>query len=173
MPTTTTHGLTKPGSRSEPADGFGAIGALADSADLQFGKIMDAWTSYTPTWAGTSNPAIGNGTLSGKYLLAGKLVMFRVVITMGSTTTYGTGEWTLTLPYSATTAVNGPAFNGVARDVSASASYLVIGELSGASTLRMRITGGASGVLTSLTATAPFTWANTDTLLVSGVYEAA
>ena len=62
-----------------------------------------AWIPYTPTWAVVSGtaPSIGNGTLSGRYQQVGKTVHFVVQITMGSTTTYGSGQWTLSLPVQA------------------------------------------------------------------------
>src|ERR1044071_1955961 len=54
--------------------------------------LSDPWDSYTPTWTNsTTNPTIGNGTLSGAYIQVGKFVVFRVSIGMGSTTTFGTG----------------------------------------------------------------------------------
>lgn len=136
-------------------------------------EIANAWTAFTPTWTGTTDPAIGNGTIDAAYRLIGKAADFRIRITMGSTTTYGTGEWLLSLPTPATTSTNGPLFMGVARDVSATASYLIVGELSGSSNLRMRVTGGAGGILASMTSAAPFAWASTDVLHLSGSYEAA
>ena len=59
-----------------------------------------AWTSYTPTWtATTSNPAIGNGTLTGRYLLMGKTVYVRIYLQYGSTSTAGSGNWKWALPF--------------------------------------------------------------------------
>src|SRR5579864_7885838 len=60
---------------------------------------MGAWASYTPSWTGSStNPSLGNGSLTGRYTQIGKVVLFSVVLTAGSTTTYGSGFWTFTLP---------------------------------------------------------------------------
>jgi hypothetical protein len=57
------------------------------------------FTSYTPVWAGTTtNPTIGNGTLAGDYTIVGNTYFFRIVLTIGSTTTPATGIWTFTTP---------------------------------------------------------------------------
>lgn len=58
-----------------------------------------AWTSFTPTWTGSSsNPAIGNGSIEGKYRLVGKTLDVEIKLTAGSTTTFGSGTWRFTLP---------------------------------------------------------------------------
>ncbi|MFD8404673.1 hypothetical protein ACFV1G_08315 [Streptomyces anulatus] len=68
----------------------------------QFGSMFDAWTPYTPTWSGaTTNPAIGNGVLLGRYMKWGRTCQVRIDISMGSTTTYGSGGWSLSLPAAA------------------------------------------------------------------------
>jgi hypothetical protein len=62
------------------------------------------WTAYTPTWTSSGTaPAIGNGTLQGAYLRVGKLVYVHIYWKAGSTTTYGTGLYFLSLPISAYT----------------------------------------------------------------------
>lgn len=55
--------------------------------------------NYTPTWssAGTQ-PALGNGTLTGRYVQIGKLVVAELLLVAGSTTTFGTGIYTFSLP---------------------------------------------------------------------------
>lgn len=63
---------------------------------LELNGTASAWTAFTPTWtAATTNPVIGNGTLSGRFKQVGKIVFFRVKILAGSTTTYGTGVYTV------------------------------------------------------------------------------
>src|SRR5262245_26789338 len=58
--------------------------------------------SFTPTWGntGTAN-SLGKGSISGSYITAGKLVIFRILLTWGSTTSSGSGNWTFTLPATA------------------------------------------------------------------------
>lgn len=58
------------------------------------------WFTYTPTWTNTSsNPAIGNGTLTGRFAVLGAVCHAQFTIACGSTTTYGSGTgYTVTAP---------------------------------------------------------------------------
>lgn len=61
--------------------------------------LTDAMSSYPVAWTSTgSAPAIGNGYLYGEYARAGKLAYGRISLTLGSTTTIGTGEYRWNLP---------------------------------------------------------------------------
>lgn len=72
-----------------------AAGRCATGADT-------AWTSYTPTWTGgSSNPALGNGTLVGRYVRIGRMITAIITLTSGSTTTYGSGTLSFALPFTA------------------------------------------------------------------------
>jgi hypothetical protein len=67
---------------------------------------IEGWTldTYTPTWTGSgSNPSLGNGTVSGKYMEIGDVVFGAFHYTMGSTTTYGSGNYSIALPVTAST----------------------------------------------------------------------
>jgi hypothetical protein len=67
---------------------------------------IEGWTldTYTPTWTGSgSNPSLGNGTVSGKYMELGDFVVGAFHYTMGSTTTYGSGNYSIALPVTAST----------------------------------------------------------------------
>jgi hypothetical protein len=64
--------------------------------------IGDPWIAYTPVWAATGTAiSLGNGTVTGLYMQAGKLVWGTFFITSGTTTTYGTGNYSITLPVTA------------------------------------------------------------------------
>ena len=66
--------------------------------------LQAPWVDYAAAWtASSSNPAIGNGTIDASYHRIGKTVDFLVKITMGSTTTYGSGGWRISLPFTAVT----------------------------------------------------------------------
>lgn len=83
--------------------------------------IGDAWTDYVPAWTGTiTNPVIGNGTIVGAYLEVGKLVFYSIVITIGSTTTVGSGTYILSLPV--VTAMPGNTCMGAAHFFDSSAA---------------------------------------------------
>jgi len=61
--------------------------------------VQEGWVAYTPTWiASTTNPAIGNGTITGAYRRIGKTIDARVKILAGSTTTWGSGHYKISLP---------------------------------------------------------------------------
>ncbi len=131
--------------------------------------IGDPWTSYTPTWtAATTNPTLGNGTLTGAYLSAGKLTVFRVRLTIGSTTTIGSGSYAFALPATANTIGNEPVGNGFIRDNSAATFRMRHAYMNTTGTVRLSDEGGAH-----VSDTVPWTWASADTLNLWGMYEAA
>lgn len=128
-----------------------------------------AWQSWTPTW---TNFTVGSATVTGRYTSIGKLVALTLnVILSGST--MGTGP-TFSLPVTAQASTafiightryldTGTAnFSGFAALASTTTAILVaIG------------TGGATASDASVTSTVPHTWANTDVIRVTGIYEAA
>ena len=55
---------------------------------------------YAPVFTSSGTAfAIGNGTITGKYWLVGNRVRVQGAITMGSTTTFGTGSYNFSLPF--------------------------------------------------------------------------
>lgn len=151
--------------------------ALADAIDLDvvalINEVEGPWNSYTPSWVASVNPAIGDGTRVGRYRNAGKTVHINIQLTMGSTTTFGTGTWLIGLPsIGAAQGVSpGYAFSAHAIDnpSSPTARYTLGCELDNTSRLRLFVSGGS----TMVGPTAPMTWANTDILRISGSYELA
>ncbi|MFE9098483.1 hypothetical protein [Streptomyces sp. NPDC007264] len=74
----------------------------------QWNTVLGAWTAYTPAWtAVTTNPVLGNGTLVGQYMKIGRTCHLIITLTTGSTTTYGTGFWRLSLPFQAASGTPG------------------------------------------------------------------
>jgi hypothetical protein len=136
-----------------------------------FRAIGDPWGAYTPVWTGlTTNPTIGNGSLTGAYMQAGQLVHFRLAITMGSTTTYGSGQWRLTLP------VAPEAFRYTFYgDAVVGGAFPIRGIWESASGVVSLATPGttAGGADRTVNATSPGTWATGHTLFIGGTYEAA
>lgn len=139
--------------------------------------LGDPWTSYTSSWtAVTTNPVIGNGTIEAAHMTAGKLVAFRIKVTMGSTTTYGSGGYRLSLPAGAATGMEFSTLACSAFDTSASANFPCAAQfLSGSPTLLgMRAFPGTAGnAYSQMAAATPFTFATGDVIAVTGVYEAA
>lgn len=153
----------------------GNVARLNDLRDMAK-AASEAWTTYGSGASWTSSgvaPAIGNGTWSGRYCQVNKLVDFSVKITMGTTTTYGTGTYRVALPVSMSTSnpgrflvvvtdnSGGTTFHGVTYTVSGTVAPIAIDN------------GTAGGAVAAVTATVPFTFANLDTIEVVGRYEAA
>jgi hypothetical protein len=84
----------------------------------QFNSMFSAWTSYTPTWTASTNPAIGNGTIVGRYMKIGRNVLGHVNITAGATTTFGSGAYNWSLPVPAANA--GASFVGICQILTSS-----------------------------------------------------
>lgn len=101
MPTTP-RGLVYPDSAAHTRL-WDHIHDLATSIETAMDALVPpgAWQTYTPVWTGsTTNPAIGNGTLSGRYrLLGAKHLDVRINIIFGTTTTYGSGSYAVSLPF--------------------------------------------------------------------------
>lgn len=136
------------------------------------------WTDYSGsfTWGATGTaPAIGNGTVTARYRRSGKLVYYSFRILMGSTTTYGTGTYTFSVPVSI---VGSRLYIGSAylRDTSAAANGHVPGIViaDGANPTFVVMTSSAgAGTGTVVGVTTPFTWANTDHMTGTVIYESA
>lgn len=153
---------------------------LANAVDTELARIdgavagvEDGWVTYTPVWgSGGTAPAIGNGTLTGAYHKVGKLCHVRVFWQAGSGTTFGTGTYTFSLPFTAaspsglTTAVW--VGSALLRDQGGTpARYVGVSSVdAGASVAGVLAEGG--GLMTNLI---PFTWANTDYMSFSVAYQ--
>ena len=135
-------------------------------------RAFGAWNSFTTTWsaAGTA-PVIGNGTIVSSYSQIGKTVNFRILLTAGSTTTFGTSLYYFTVPVTAAAAAAGsftPIGNAMASDTSASSWYEATTILANTGQVVVRYqTTSLFGQLT------PFTFANTDIIAINGTYQAA
>jgi len=145
-----------------------------------------AWSTYTSSWTGTStNPAIGSGSIAAAYLQVGKLVLFRVQVTFGSTTTFGTGGMQLTLPVTPAATVQQVANVGVMdRTVGSTggARHQIMGRINPSSTtMPLYYISSTTGTaqIANVTNTAPVTLTNSsaantgDYITITGSYEAA
>jgi hypothetical protein len=153
---------------------------IAD-ANVTAAKIKaDAWTSYTPTWTALStNPTLGNGTITGKYIQLGKTVLFRVHITFGSTTTAGSGNWSLTLPTNHNHPDYSPIGDMVAGDTggpdfTVGTAMTTVSALGGGVNKFVCYYQTSGGVNANPIASGnPFAWGTNDIFSVTGTYEAA
>jgi hypothetical protein len=147
---------------------------VTGSLNLNGSDISSAWIPYTPTWtAASTNPVIGNGTITGQYKVIGKICFVRGNIAMGSTTTFGSGEWYVSMPFTASHADailmtanlldNGTAwYNATINGARAGFNYKTA--------IQYQAVGGTAN---DINATQPFTWANSDRFLWNGSFEIA
>jgi hypothetical protein len=136
-----------------------------------------AWTAFTPAWtAPTTNPTIGNGTLQGYYHKIGRTVHVRVNLTLGSTTTTGSGNWSFGLPFTASANMVTQTMIGHAY-IEDSGSFAYGGDVWYLSTTTVSVlarpvaAGYAS--LAVIASTVPMTWGTADFTRFSYTYEAA
>ena len=133
------------------------------------------WQSYTVSWtAESTNPAIGNGTLVGRYTQICKTCILVIGLTMGLTTTYGSGNWSFSLPKTAKN-TSGINFLGVAhlRKVG-TANYERTVQISPSlsTTVINMFTDPTPGSNSqSISATVTFTWGDGDSLGIEITYE--
>ena len=155
-------------------DQLNALSTHAHSGAAGDGSAF-AGSTWTSTWSASGTaPSIGNGSLAGSYQQIGKLVIATFRFAPGTTTTFGTGQYSWSLPVTAQSANVTAAYANVFD-----ASFGTFG-------------GGCH--LTSTTAfsvwfdnapaypgapsyvcgqTSPMTWVNGDYLEATLVYEAA
>jgi len=133
--------------------------------------IGATWESWTPVWTGsTTNPAIGNGTITGTYARINKTVIGSMAIVVGSTTSFGTGTYRISLPFGTMVSTNGAV--GYATLFDASAGYVAYTGLATQATsslFEFRIGNGAG----QFAPTVPITLANSDQFRFAFIYEAA
>jgi len=172
MATTTNNGWVTPDNTAYVKDGASAIRSLGQSIDTSVGTGLLAWTSWTPT---TTNITIGNGTTVARYAKLGKIVHFHWRFTLGSTSAVGSSP-TFTLPVAklaTQTNINESVFytrTGVDYPQKG-----IVYTSAGSDVLNLAALGTSIAYTNSalLTATIPFTWANTHVIEINGTYEAA
>lgn len=129
-----------------------------------------AFQTFVPSWmASVTNPTLGNGTLTGRFVQIGKLTVATIILTAGSTTTFGSGTYSFGLPAALHSSYVNFTPVGVAL-LHDSPTAVHLGTPSFASTTSVEIRVGTSG---SWTAVNPFTFGNGDQSQVSLFYEAA
>lgn len=141
------------------------VGQVLTAAEL---NAAGAWTAFTPSW---TNLTVGNATQAFKYSTFNKIMFIRGTLTFGTTTTMGTAP-TFTIPTSATATQT--AFGIAQYTDTGTAVYVGICRASGTViALNGLDSAGTYLARTSVTATAPHTWANTDVIDLSIVLEIA
>lgn len=149
---------------------------LADQLEL----MVPGWSGYTAAWtAATTNPSMGNAVATVQQQQIGlDTMLWYVEITMGTTTTYGSGQWRMSLPKPG---IQSPAtgriwfpVHGFAFDLSANDSWPMRGHVAntggGAYVVLQCPATSAGGSDRPVSSSVPFTWANGDVLTLWGIY---
>ena len=136
--------------------------AFAAGDVLTVDRLNGPLTSFTPTWSSSGTAvSLGNGTNVGYYSQVGRWVKFSIVLTMGSTTTFGTGYYSWVLPSTPT----GPLIATAVLIDSGTTIYLGVGvQASGSILLNTHNNANAVGQ------TVPHTWASGDSITIQGEY---
>lgn len=140
---------------------------LRDQVDSLLGG---QFTSYTPVWGASGTaPALGAGTLTGRYKRVGRNIKGWLKLTMAADTTFGTGSWNFTLPTTCAVGTAGSLGTAILRDSAPSVVYYT-GLLYAATTSLMGVALPSGGQANN---TAPFAWTTGDILSLDFEYEAA
>lgn len=148
-----------------------------DTTNFPIADIGKAQQTWTPTWtAVTTNPAIGNGSLNGRYFQINKLVIAEMTLITGSTTTYGSGRWRFTFPVTAASGNIGTyGFRslgyGRIYDTSTGQTYVAMPLFFASETSRFSVL--VTGNVSQVDLNVPMTWASGDELTIQIIYEAA
>jgi hypothetical protein len=134
-------------------------------------KYAGLWTTYTPTFSGTT---LGNGSVSGTYCQIADTVFFRAVFTLGSTSSIA-GPVDCSLPVTASTYGTFDFMNVISqyKDNSTTSFYPSAGNIAiGTSNVRLGVTlsNGNYTQYTDYVVNVPVAAATSDTISVQGSY---
>lgn len=138
-----------------------AAGQAVTAEQLQ--ALGSEINTYTPTLtAATTNPTLGTGaTAAGMWTQQGGLVAVWFSLQFGTSPGAGSGQYRVSLPVDIAPGALGSLAIGSGRiiDSSASASRLIVPELAAGFVDRVRLAVEAG---TTVTSSAPWTWAASD-----------
>jgi hypothetical protein len=151
-----------------PKFGNMVAGAALAAADLN--AMGGAWTSYSTSWGGIT---VGNGTSTAAHVQIGRTTFWRARFNFGTTSAV-TGAVTVAVPFALRDSSELGVYQVRLLD-SGTAWYF--GTLGPSTTTVATVTVlNSSGTYvgeSALSSTVPHTWANGDSIIIAGVYEAA
>ena len=137
-------------------------------------EVNPPWTTYAPAWTGaTADPAIGNGTITARYLLNRRICFVNIEVVMGSTTTYGTGTWYFSTPPKPDNSGDALAHEdsvpccGSAKLTDTGTLDCVGTSVIDAAASKIYVVGTSHAATGIVASTTPFTWASTDRLVLT------
>lgn len=140
-----------------------------DKLETVFGKINDIedWALFSIAWtASTTNPVLGNGTLSGRSIRVGSLAIVKFILIPGSTTTFGAGTYFFSgFPYAGFASLNDI---GVILSFDSSAALLDVGTSRFVTSTTIDMSSDTGALVSP---TVPFTWATGDQLMGELYYQ--
>jgi hypothetical protein len=166
---------TTPSERRNFFDVRRVLKSITDRLDTNEAAIdgFGTWQTYACALSG-AGWTIGDGTIDSRFVQLQKTVMFTVLVTFGSTSTFGAGRPGLSLPV-AHRSSSGADFQGTSQLASGSGIYDAKWRLTSSTTIEGQ-NGAASGAYQqygNITSAIPFTWTSGSLITVQGFYEAA
>jgi hypothetical protein len=179
MATTTNNGWTTPNDTDLVKDGALAIRTLGNGIDTSVGVGLLPWVAWTPVLGGVGWSLGTTGSAAvGYYCKIGKTVHFTARLTFGTAgaTFSAVNRPSVTLPVTATAAAGNVDFVTSIAYYDSSATLRYLGSCdfqTAAMSLFCWNSAGTYLVGAAVINTAPFTWAASDEIHISGTYEAA
>jgi hypothetical protein len=141
------------------------------SAKIELGNVTSSSTTFTVAGGtlGTQPTFTGAPLFTGSYTKIGNLCHFQIDVDMDNITSFGTGQYYMTLPFPAEH--NYLVSDGCLHDISASDQYSVMGHVvAGSSQLRL-LSVASNGKHVPFQHNVPVTLAVADNFHVAGTYE--
>jgi len=123
--------------------------------------------NYALAWTGsTTNPVIGNGTITGRFTIIRNMCYVNGYVMMGSTTTFGTGSYHFSLPITQASTVYGILGNMWAIRSGVAHYNLYLGFQAGTTLMFINQVDNVF-----LSPTTPNTWVNADHFAFNVIYQ--
>lgn len=176
-PASTEAGPTGPagpvGPTGADSDVVGPTGPTGPTGSFE----IQPWTTYTPLWtATTTNPVLGNGTLTGRYMNVGATIFGEIRLVAGTTGfSRGDGTYRLSLPTAGVVENFQPVGQVVMRDEGPGVNYFGTAIFNGGITdsielyMHSQVAQFDEGV--AVTHTTPFLFGSNDKILIQFTYE--
>jgi len=139
----------------------GPVGPTGPAADL-------TPVSYNPTWSGTGLAFTGTPA-TGSYMKLGKMVTFRFKVLCTTVTNFGTGQYSITLPFNVAT--NYQFMAGAIHRNSNDEHYPLKGHIDSGNVMSLWIGSGATDDV--FDHNSPYTLTTSDYFYLTGTYEEA